>query len=230
MTPITHGETGGQRVGLRQRDRQPAEGATPGGRHRRGSRALAGDGADEVAEVADHELLRRCGEGDAMAWSLLVDRYQRLIFSVAIRNGLSREDAADVTQTTFMALLDSIDQIRGIDRLGSWLMTVARRQAWRLRRRAAQEQGGAAPQAESVDAVREWEELSWLHAGLSRLDPRCRHLLEALYFDPTEPSYAQIAERLGIAVGTVGPGRARCLARLQTILGEQEEDVHGTRR
>jgi RNA polymerase sigma factor (sigma-70 family) len=135
---------------------------------------------------------------------------------------LSREDAADITQTTFMALLDSIDQIRGVDRLGSWLMTVARRQAWRLRRRAAQEQRSFGPVPPVDDSIEEWERLAWLHAGLSQLNRPCRDLLQALYFDPSEPSYAQVAVQLGRAVGTLGSMRARCLARLQRILEEEE--------
>jgi len=177
-------------------------------------------------EVGDEELLRRCREGDADAWRLLVERYQRLVFSVALRNGLTREDAADITQTTFMALLDSIDQIRGVDRLSSWLMTVARRQSWRLRRRAVQEQRSLGPVAPVDDSVAEWERLAWLHAGLSQLSRPCRDLLQALYFDPSEPSYAQVAVRLGRAVGTLGSMRARCLTRLQKIL-EEEEGRHG---
>ena len=121
-------------------------------------------------DVGDDELLRRCREGEAEAWRLLVERYQRLVFSVAMRNGLTREDAADVTQTTFMALLDSIDQIRGVDRLSSWLMTVARRQAWRLRRRAAQEQRLLAPVQPVESLVDEWEQRSgcmpaWPHSA-----------------------------------------------------------------
>jgi len=155
---------------------------------------------------------------------VLVERYQRLVFSVALRNGLSMEDAADITQLTFMALLDSIDQVRGVDRLGSWLMTVARRQAWRLRRRAVQEQHSLGSVPPVVDSVEEWERLAWLHGGLSQLNGPCRDLLQALYFDPSEPSYAEVAVRLGRAVGTLGSMRARCLARLRRILQEEDQD------
>ena len=89
--------------------------------------------------VPDSDLLHRCHDGDAHAWEALVTRYERLIFSVALRNGLTREDAADVTQTTFVALLESMARLRDDDRVSYWLMTVARRQAWRLRRCRDQE-------------------------------------------------------------------------------------------
>jgi RNA polymerase sigma factor (sigma-70 family) len=172
--------------------------------------------------VSDQNLVALCRDGDAEAWRMLVERYQRLVFSVGMRNGLSREDAADVTQTTFVALLDSIDRIRSNDSLSSWLMTVARRQAWRVRQRDTQPAVPLEADAGVEDAVSHWEQLAWLHAGLQQLGQPCRELLRLLYFDPAEPSYAQIAAQLGRAVGSLGSMRARCLARLQSILRLEE--------
>lgn len=174
--------------------------------------------APEVAP--DSDLLQRCRAGDAEAWEVLVGRYERLVFSVALRNGVSREDAADVTQAAFVALLDAIDLLRDDERLGSWLMTVARRQAWRISRRRAQEAGPLDYSSVAADAIGDWERLAWLHAGLEQLGEPCRELLTALYLDVDSPSYAVIAARLHRAIGSIGPLRARCLARLRSILGE----------
>lgn len=173
-------------------------------------------------DVADADLIQRCREGDAQAWDLLVGQYERLVFSVALRNGLSREDAADVTQSTFLALLGSLDSLRQEDRLASWLMTVARRQAWRVRRRPDPERGQALVPLPAADAIGDWEQLEWLHSGLQQLALGCRDLLHALYFDPSEPSYSQIAARLGRAVGSIGSMRARCLDQLRSILDREE--------
>jgi len=184
---------------------------------------FAADGAVPTAgsEVpSDSNLLRRCRVGDAEAWSILVERYERLVFSVALRNGVSWEDAGDVTQTTFIALLDAIDTLREDERLGSWLMTVARRQAWRIRRREEVVAGPLDRPFASADAIENWERLEWLHAGLQRLGGPCQELLTALYLDSETPSYAVIAPRLNRAVGSIGPLRARCLARLRAILEE----------
>lgn len=170
--------------------------------------------------VPDSDLLRRCRTGDAEAWETLVGRYERLVFSVALRNGMSREDAADITQTTFIALLDAIDLLREDERLGSWLMTVARRQAWRNRRRTERVTGSLDQASAPADAIEDWERLAWLHGGLQQLGDPCRELLTALYLDSDSPSYATIAPRLNRAVGSIGPLRARCLARLREILGE----------
>lgn len=171
---------------------------------------------------SDAELLRRCRQQDPKAWQLLIDRYERLIYSVALRNGVSAEDAADITQTTFVALIDSLDRLRDEERLASWLMTVARRQAWRLRnltRRAVPLESVPEP---SADPSAEWDTLTTLHDALGTLGGPCRELLLALYFDPQEPSYVELAERFGRAVGGIGPMRGRCLSRLRQIMCEGE--------
>ena len=179
----------------------------------------AGSGRTDAA-VPDSDLLHRCQDGDAHAWEMLVARYERLIFSVALRTGLTREDAADVTQTTFVALLESITRLRDDERVSYWLMTVARRQAWRVRRRRDRESPWCDDAAERVDPIGDWERITDVYTALRRLGQPCRDLLHALYFDPAAPSYAAIAERLGRAVGGLGPMRARCLRRMRTLLGE----------
>lgn len=181
--------------------------------------------AQEVqAEPDDHVLLLRCRRGDAAAWTMLVRRYERLVYSVALRNGLDREDAADVTQVTFTALLESIDDLVRSERLGSWLMTVARRTAWRHLRGVARERERArllqVPQEVARDVLEDVERAELLHGALGQIAEPCRALLVALYLDPDEPSYAEVAARTGRAVGTIGPARARCLRRLRQVMGD----------
>jgi DNA-directed RNA polymerase specialized sigma24 family protein len=66
-----------------------------------------------------------------------------------------------------------------------------------------------------------WETVEWLHGGLAQLNERCRELLIALYFDEQQTAYTEVAHRLGVPVGSIGPTRARCLERLKHILGER---------
>ena len=94
---------------------------------------------DGQSSPSDFELLTACRAGDPEAWEVLVERYERLVFSVALRNGVTREEAADITQMTFIALLESIEKLREEQRVASWLMSVARRLAWRQRRRSDRE-------------------------------------------------------------------------------------------
>lgn len=174
---------------------------------------------------SDAELLRRCRQRDSEAWSLLVTRYERLVWSVALRNGVSREDAADITQTTFVTLVDSLHRLRDDDQLASWLMTVARRQAWRVRntaRRGLSLEDLPEPAPTVTDPYAEWDTLTALHDALAVLGGTCRDLLHALYFDPTEPSYADIADRFGRSIGGIGPLRGRCLQKLRALLAEGE--------
>ncbi|PLS86319.1 MAG: sigma-70 family RNA polymerase sigma factor [Actinobacteria bacterium] len=178
---------------------------------------------------SDKILLLACRRGDSKAWESLVARYERLVFSIPLNYGLSREDAADVAQITFTILLQSLDSLSEDSRLGSWLSTVARRHTWRLLERNRRESTVRAEDLahnatrlgkDENDPVERWEAVEWLDGGLSRMDERCKDLLFALYFDPEEPSYEKVAERLSMPVGSIGPTRARCLKRLKKILEE----------
>jgi len=169
-------------------------------------------------------LIRLCREGDARAWERLVDRYERLVFSIPLNYGLSREDAADIAQLTFTILIQTLDTPTEIERLGPWLATVTRRHTWRLMDRGRREgtggredlAGSAALVGErDVDSVEHWELTEWLHDGLSRVSDSCRELLQALYFDQEGSSYAEVAGRLGRPVGSIGPTRARCLESMR---------------
>lgn len=173
-----------------------------------------------VEEVSDHELLRRCRERDSAAWDTLVSRYQRLVYSVAVRNGLNAEDAADVTQATFVALIDGLDRIRDDEKLSSWLMTVARRQSWRIRNRNRNRLDIDVLAETSEDPLGDWDAIVALHSALGELGGPCKTLLEALYLDADAPSYSEIAERLGRSIGGIGPLRGRCLDKMRSILSE----------
>jgi RNA polymerase sigma factor (sigma-70 family) len=171
----------------------------------------------------DAVLLQACRAGDAQAWDELVGRYDRLVFSVALRNGLSRDDAADVCQLTFVCLLESIDRIEDDSRLASWLMTVARRQAWRTTHRNRRESPAAELPERAEDPFERWHDIAAVHSALQQLPDRGRALIDALYFDPSHPSYAEIAARLDLSVGGIGPLRGRCLARLRALMVEAAE-------
>jgi RNA polymerase sigma factor (sigma-70 family) len=178
--------------------------------------------------LSDQELILAARRGDAAAWESLVDKYERLVYSIPLNYGLSREDAADIAQLTFTILLQSLGSLRDDSRLGAWLAMVARRHTWRLvsqRRResppAAEELSDSLvrlPDPAGARPMEQWEIVQWLDQGLSRLDPPCRQLLTALYVDSEEPSYAEVSRRLGIPIGSIGPMRARCLERLKRLL------------
>lgn len=172
----------------------------------------------------DWELIQACRRGDEAAWEALVARYERLVFSIPLNFGLNRQDAADVAQHTFITLMESLHTLREDGNLIGWLGVVARRRTWRWF------ESGQRHDAEGEEALRtvydddaverqeRWEQLQWVYTGLERLDARCKQLLLALYFSEEAPAYTDIAARLGMAVGSVGPTRARCLQRLKELL------------
>jgi len=177
--------------------------------------------------ASDWDLITACRAGDAQAWEALVTRYERLVFSIALSYGLSRDDAADVTQTAFLALFRSLAILNQDSRLSAWLATVAHRQTRRILQRGRREYHDALElideRSPSIgpsgsDPMERWELVEWLHHGLGTLGERCRRLLLALYFDPAERSYAEVADQLAMPVGSIGPNRARCLEQLKQIL------------
>jgi RNA polymerase sigma factor (sigma-70 family) len=184
-----------------------------------------------VADL-DRDLIRRCQQGNEGAWQQLLNKYERLVYSIPLRYGLSREEAADIAQNTFTILIESLDTLSEDSRLGAWLATVARRQSWRLlernRREVASEGLDGADLVEravflgksNADSVEHWELTEFLDTGLSQIGEPCRRLLLALYFEPESSSYAEVAASLGMPIGSIGPTRARCLKRLRRVLVE----------
>ena len=185
----------------------------------------------------DRDLIRACRSGDGRAWERLLDKYERLVFSISLNYGLTTDDAADVTQITFTILLQNLNTLPDEIRLSAWLATVARRHTWRLlarnRREAVnpeEDLAGTETLGGIVDNRERWELVEWLNHGLSLLDERCRQLLLALYFDAEQPSYAQIADGLKLPVGSIGPTRARGLEQMKRNLQTVESATAAAHR
>jgi RNA polymerase sigma factor (sigma-70 family) len=183
----------------------------------------------ERSNETDQTLIQACRRGDVQAWEQLLHKYERLVFSIPLNYGLSRDDAADIVQLTFTALIQRLDTLRDDSRLSSWLATVARRYTWRAVQHNRHEYlsedeyvyenaslfGQTAPNPMEL-----FELIEWLNQGLTQLDKRCRTLLLALYFEQPTPAYVDIAARLHMPLGSIGPTRARCLERLKQLLQE----------
>ena len=172
-------------------------------------------------------MLRACQNGDQKAWQALLERYERLVYSIPLNFGLSRSDADDVAQATFSALIRSLGSISDEQRLAAWLGTVARRQTWRLVERRRREPPVSDDQLDRVSTedsvIAHTENLEWLHQGLTKMDRRCRDLLTSLYFSEETPAYTAVAEQFDIPVGSIGPTRARCLDKLRSYLEELQD-------
>lgn len=171
-------------------------------------------------------LVQEAAEGRSEAWGALVERYAGLVWSVARSFGLSSADAADVTQTTWLRLVERLDTIRDPDRVGAWLATTARNESLQTLRRAGRQiptddeirLEPREPASAPVDAgllTSERDAVLW--RAVDELTDRCRRLLRVLMTDPA-PSYEEAAAALDMPVGSIGPTRARCLERLRHLV------------
>jgi len=160
------------------------------------------------------------------AWERLVDQYSKLIWSITAEYRLVESDAADVAQTTWLRLLEHIDRIQYPDRVGSWLAATARNEC--LRSLAARKRvvlGHDTDEMEEVHAhgaevderILAAERDRTVREAMSMLPMRWQRLLEMLMADPPVP-YTEISDQLGLPVGSIGPTRGRCLARLRVLL------------
>ncbi|KAA2264965.1 sigma-70 family RNA polymerase sigma factor [Solihabitans fulvus] len=160
------------------------------------------------------------GAGDQDAWQELVRRHLGLVWSVARSFRLSENDAADVCQHTWLALVRHLDQLREPARLAAWLVTTAQRESLRALaagvRETPVEQWTTPWDEESrpEDSVLTGERAAALWRLFTGLPERCQRILRFVAYSP-ELSYTEVADALGIPVGSLGPTRARCLAALR---------------
>jgi RNA polymerase sigma factor (sigma-70 family) len=169
-------------------------------------------------------LVAQARDGDKTAWDVIVDRYAPLIWSICRRYQLDRADADDVAQSVWLRLVDQLEFIREPAALPGWIATTTRRECGRVvtaaRRREALGSGLDAEEIpddhpdEAEAEVLMAERNAALREAFSALSPPCRQLLALLIEDPPVP-YADISAELGIAVGSIGPTRARCLDRVR---------------
>lgn len=172
----------------------------------------------------DPQLIKRCQQGDAAAWRTLVDRYAGLVMSIARRSGLPADVCEDVAQLVFAEFARQLGHIRAEERLAGWFGVVTRRESWRARqrvqRRAARETALESEPADEPPAIEDLETKVAVRAAVRQLGPPCQALIELLFFSDPEPSYADVSQKLGMAPGSIGPTRRRCLAKLMQLLAD----------
>ena len=178
---------------------------------------------DRSARMAVLVDAARSGSEDALGE--LVTELSPTLWQVARAAGLSTEDAMDVVQTVWLRLVDNLGEIRSSAAVIGWLVMTTKREAWRVRalaRRnlpAGEEWFSALPDHApgSEEQVINDDQRRALWLALGRLSPLCQELLRIVAFVP-RPDYQAVAAKLGMATGSVGPTRGRCLAKLRALL------------
>jgi RNA polymerase sigma factor (sigma-70 family) len=181
------------------------------------------------AAYSDEQLVRDCVDGKHEAWSSLIDKYKNLIFSVPIKYGFSRDEAADIFQEVCLGLLSELKTLREPRALPKWLLTVTAHKCFHRKRLARRlvsmdsevlELPGTEVPAEALTIIAEAEREQGLREAMSDLPPRCRRLIEMLFFEQPSRAYRDVAEALGIAVGSIGFIRQRCLEKMRKKVEE----------
>jgi len=170
------------------------------------------------------DTVRRAAGGDQQAWCELVGRYGGMLRSIARTFRLSTADAEDAGQVTWTLLVQHVGRVRDPARIGGWLACTMRRECMRLSTRnrpeilvpGTDDDPRTAADAADLPLLNE-ERAELIRSALARLPPRQRELLLALSPDPA-PTYGEIAESLSMAIGTIGPTRAKALRRMRDLL------------
>lgn len=174
------------------------------------------------------DLLRAASRGDQDAWEALVERYSGAIAAVTRAHRLDATDAGDVHQSTWLRLIEHRDRIRQPDRLGAWLVTTARNECLRIHRHArrlipsgdgldSMVLSRQSPTSSIEDDVIGAETKAAVMDAIASLPVNQRSLIELLMSDPP-PSYEEVSTILNMPVGSIGPTRGRCLAKLRIRL------------
>ena len=183
-----------------------------------------------LAHSSDEQLIGRCLKGDQEAWSALIDKYKNLIYSIPIKLGM-HQDAGDIFQSVCVDLLSELPRLREHRALPKWLMQTCYHKCLHYQRAADRlvelapegADSNAAPPASSADDLPEQmlvqlEQEQILRDAISELPEKCERMVRLLFFEFPPRPYENIAEELGMATGSIGAIRGRCLAYLRKHL------------
>lgn len=184
-------------------------------------RGVEGGARVQQHSDAPERLVARAAAGDQASWNALVACFGGLVWLVIRSHRLSGADAADVSQTTWLRLVEHLDRVQDPAHVGAWLATTARHECLRTLQRSRRQIpcGDDLPEperetADLADAMLRDERDRALWEAFGHLAARDQALLRMLSADPT-PSYREIAAALAMPMGSIGPTRARCLTRLR---------------
>lgn len=177
----------------------------------------------------DERVVKECLSGNEEAWSLLIEKYKALIYSIPVKYRLPPHEAVEVFQATCVELLNRLPELREPRALPKWLMQVAHHECYRWKRQQQRlvssdddESGLPVPATPAIaeSLVQQTQEEQMLRDAMAALSPQCRRLVELLFYETPARPYAEVAAELGLAVGSIGFTRQKCMDRLRKHLSE----------
>ncbi|RMH17832.1 MAG: sigma-70 family RNA polymerase sigma factor [Acidobacteria bacterium] len=176
---------------------------------------------------SDRRLVTACLAGEERAWHVLVDKYKNLVYAVILRYGVGSQEAADVFQAVWLDAYNDLPKLRRKRALKPWLVTLTHHKCFHHQRKQARRQQHegveldagtvelpASPATFDDDLARD----QLVREAVFALSDRCRTMIRMLFFSFPPRPYVEVAERLGLAVGSIGFTRGRCLKQLEKEL------------
>jgi RNA polymerase sigma factor (sigma-70 family) len=180
--------------------------------------------AGAAPDITTTELLDAAAAGDAESWRQLVERFEPAVKAALVGFRLQPDDVRDAEQATWLRMVEHHDRLREPEALGGWLRTTARREGLRIlrerRRTGSTDMETLEAPDRSVDleqAIVDADMIRRLDGLIDRLPTRSAALVRVLFCD-SPPAYAEVAQRTGVPIGSIGPTRARALRTLRRLL------------
>jgi RNA polymerase sigma factor (sigma-70 family) len=179
---------------------------------------------------SDERLVRECRKGNQAAWSALIEKYKNLIFSIPIKFGLPREDAADIFQSVCVDLLSSLPKLREPKAIAKWLMQTSFHKCLRWKKdrlnlvddpEVLDNERNASVNDLPEEMLHQVQREQSVREALAALPPRCGRMVSMLFFDDPPRPYQEVARELGLASGSIGFIRGRCLKKMRQLLEEK---------
>ena len=179
---------------------------------------------------SNERLIGECRKGNQAAWSRLIEKYKNLIFSIPIKFGLTREDAADIFQSVCLDLLSDLAQLREPRALPKWLMQMSYYKClnWKKQRldlfadaNEIEDRPETGTEELPEEMLYQLQREQKLRDAIAALPPRCHQMIGMLFFESPSRPYEQVAKELGIATGSIGFIRGRCLKKLRERLEKE---------
>ena len=179
---------------------------------------------------SDERLVRECRKGNQAAWSALIEKYKNLIFSIPIKFGLPREDAADIFQAVCVDLLSSLPKLREPKAIAKWLMQTSFHKCLRWKKdrlnlvndlEVLDNERNASVNDLPEEMLHQVQREQSVREAMAALPPRCGRMVSMLFFDDPPRPYEQVAKELGLASGSIGFIRGRCLKKMRQLLEEK---------
>ena len=181
--------------------------------------------------LSDRRLVEECLNGGEEAWNALVDKYKNLVYNIILKYRADPEEAADLFQTVWLEAYNDLPKLRKKSAVKSWLISLTTHQCyhWKQKQKRRDFFESGEFQVEDLEEilplepsfVEDLERDQLVREAIFHLSPRCQEMIRLLFFASPPVPYKEVARRLGLATGSIGFIRGRCLQRLQKNLDKQ---------